>query len=243
MKNFLVKVNAAIFFLFVCTLTLMSQSKPINLTFVDHLKAGMIEQDVFVEKVKGSGFVYRVTAEEREKYLDYEVYATKTMQEHDPLNRAKVGPYQKGQSLGITLRQWLSAKGAATYQCEDGWGVFKAEFENLVPNAVYTFWHSFMAKPPTTPSTGFLDLPMGDRDGSQSVFRTDENGKATYNIRFETCLQMTNNQLMGLVAIALHSDGETYGVLPGPFGKVTHVQLFTPLPEARDVEDDIVNNK
>lgn len=228
--------------MFVCTLVSFAQTKPIKLTYVDHLKAGMIEQDVFVEKAKGSGFVYRVTPEEREKYLDYEVYSTKEAQPHDPLSRDKVGPYEIGQSMGITLRQWLSAKGEATYVCEDGWGVLKAEFENLAPDAVYTMWHAFMAKPPTTPFTGFLDLPMGDRDGSQSVFRTDEKGKASINVRFETCLQMTNNQLMGLLAIALHSDGKTYGVLPGPFGQKTHVQLFTPLPDVRDVED-IVTNK
>ena len=31
-----------------------------ELAFVDHIEAGMIEQDVFIEKVPGSGLVFRV---------------------------------------------------------------------------------------------------------------------------------------------------------------------------------------
>ena len=104
-----------------------------------------------------------------------------------------------------------------------------------MPNATYTMWHFFMPKPPTIPFTGTLDVPLGDRDGSQSVFTTDADGKATINVRFETCLQLTEDQLMGGLAIAYHSDSKTYGVLPGPFGKVTHVQLFSVLPDADDV--------
>ncbi len=236
MKSYMKNLSLLVTAIFFVSLTAQAQTTPIELTFVDHLKAGMIEQDVFVEKFPGSGMVYRVMPQEREKYLDSEVFATKEAQTHNPISAAEVGPYQKGKSLGITLRQWLSAKGTANYTCEDGWGVLSATFENLAPNAVYTMWHSFMAKPPTEPFTGILDLPIGDRDGSQSAFTTDADGKATLEIRFENCLQLTDNQLMSLLAIAYHSDGITYGVLPGPFGTVTHVQLFVPLPDSDDVE-------
>ena len=92
-----------------------------------------------------------------------------------------------------------------------------------------------MAKPPTQPFTGFLDLPIGNRDGSQSVFTTDADGNANFEVRFETCLQMTERQIAALLAIAYHSDGKTYGVLPGPFGQVTHVQLFTMLPGEKNI--------
>ncbi len=34
--------------------------KPVELGFVDHVKAGMIEQDVDVEKAAGSGEVFRI---------------------------------------------------------------------------------------------------------------------------------------------------------------------------------------
>lgn len=243
MKQLISKVLATGLFLLLSFATIIAQNQTIELTFVDHLMAGFIEQDVFVEKVKGTGFVYRITVEEREKYLDAELFTTKEAQKHNPFSKAEIGPYQKGQSLGITLKDWLSAKGTASYTCDNGWGVLKAEFSNLIPNATYTMWHAFMAKGETNPFVGIFDLPLGDRDGSQSIFRTDENGKASLNIRFETCLQLTETQLMSLLAIALHSDGKTYGVSPGPFGKASHVQLFTPLPESKDVGNTITGGK
>ena len=76
-----------------------------------------------------------------------------------------------------------------------------------------------------------VDFPMGDSDGSQSVFQTDANGNADFALDFSPCLQMSNKRLMAMLAIAYHSDGNTYGPSPGPFGIGSHVQLFTGLPE------------
>ena len=75
---------------------------------------------------------------------------------------------------------------------------------------------------------------MGERDGTQSVFTTDADGKASLNLQFERCLQLANSQLASAVAIAMHSDGKTYGPDPGPFGSATHVQLFAMLPHVND---------
>ena len=243
MKNFMLKFMSFSLFAMLFSTIGFSQNYSIEITFVDHLKAGMIEQDVFVEKEEGSGEVYRVTVAEREKYLDSEVYATTEMVHHDPFDASKVGPYEKGASLGFTLRDYTAATGTATCSCEDGWGSVKAEFKNLVPNGVYTMWHAFMPKGVTIPFLGTMDLPIGERDGTQSVFKADKNGNASVDVRFETCLQLSENQLMGLLAIAYHSDGKTYGIVPGPFGQGTQVQLFSPLPEADDVEISIAGNK
>ncbi|MDN5216597.1 hypothetical protein QQ020_31295 [Fulvivirgaceae bacterium BMA12] len=208
--------------------------EPIQLTFVDHLKAGLIEQDVYVEKTPGSGKVFRVLPEEREKYLNAPVYTTSKSHHHDPFDKQKCGPYNKGVALGMTLGEWLSASGTATYECEAGWGTLKASFENLAPNTTYTMWHFFMPAPPTVPFMGTLDIPMGDRDGKHSVFTTDAKGRASMDIKFEHCLQLSNSQLASGIAIAMHSDGKTYGPDPGPFGSVTHVQLFAMLPHVND---------
>jgi hypothetical protein len=202
-----------------------------KIVFVDHLTAGLIEQDVFVEKEKGSGLVYRILPTERKDYLDAQLYKTVEPQKHDPFNARNAGPFKKGEKVGMTLGDWVSAKGQATYKCEDGWGKYEASFENLVPNATYTMWHFFMAKASTDPFTGTLDVPIGDRDGSHSVFTTDSNGKGVMSITFDQCLQLGDTQLAGGVAVAYHSDGKTYGVLPGDFGTVTHVQLFAMLPD------------
>jgi hypothetical protein len=136
----------------------------------------------------------------------------------------------------MKLSKWLSAKGTATYVCDAGWGKLNASFENLVPNATYTMWHFFMSAPPTVPFNGTLDVPLGNRDGSQSVFKTDAKGRAVLDITFEHCLQMSDSQLMSGLAIAYHSDGQTYGGSPGPFGKASHVQLFSMLPNVDDLQ-------
>lgn len=219
------------------TATAQMANDQINLVFVDHLKAGLIEQDVFVEKVPGTGMVYRVQPSEREKYMDAQLYTSKDPIKHDPFNARHAGPYKKGQPLGMTLKEWLMASGTATYTCEDGWGQFEATFENMIPNATYTIWHFFMAKESTDPFNGTLDLPLGDRDGTQSVFTTDENGNGKLSIRFEKCLQLGDIQLASAIAIAYHSDGNTYGALSGDFGSVTHAQLFAILPDANDVPE------
>ena len=204
----------------------------IEIVYVDHLTAGLIEQDVYVEKVPGTGMVYRVTPTEREKYLDFPVYGTAEPQKHDPFNARFSGPYKKGAAMDMTLREWLQGRGKATYTCEEGWGQLEASFENLVPNATYTMWYAFMAKHITDPFTGTLDLPIGDRDGTQSVFITDANGNGKLSIKFDNCLELSNRQLASMVAIAYHSDGNTYGSVSGEFGTVTHVQLFAILPDA-----------
>lgn len=208
--------------------------KGITLTFVNHIAAGLIEQDVFVEKVPGSGEVYRLLPAEIDQYLDAKIYSIREPLHHDPFDREKVGPYAKGRDLGMTLGEWLNASGTANFTCDEGWGTLKATFDNLLPNSTYTVWHFFMPAPPTVPFTGTLDIPLGDREGTQSVFTTDENGQAFLDVTFERCLQLSGDQLMSGMAIALHSDGQTYGPEPGAFGKVTHVHLFAMLPDMDD---------
>lgn len=207
----------------------------IEVTFVDHLKAGLIEQDVFVTKDEGPNKVFRVFPEERETYIDAPLYKSKQAHEHNPFDKTHAGPYKKGEDLDITLGDWLEAKGTASCSCEGGWGKISASFEKLMPNAKYTMWHAFLAKNNTDHFIGTFDLPVGARDGSQSVFKTDKNGNAKLEVAFENCLQLTDSQLMSMLAIAWHSDDKTYGVEPGPFGLVTHIQLFAMLPDVDEV--------
>ena len=75
MKNTLLKLFGMAIVALVFTLSLNAQNnQKIELVFVDHLTAGMIEQDVFVEKLEGSCEVYRVLPQDREKYLDAEIF-------------------------------------------------------------------------------------------------------------------------------------------------------------------------
>ena len=45
-----------------------------------------------------------------------------------------------------------------------------------------------------------------------------------------TCLKLTGEHVASGLAVAWHSDGRTYGAVPGDFGTVSHIQLYTGLP-------------
>ncbi|MGI9354474.1 MAG: hypothetical protein ACR2PF_04840 [Rhizobiaceae bacterium] len=201
----------------------------VELTFVDHIKAEMIEQDVFVDKLS-DGTVFRVTKENAGDFSDAQVYRTAAPVEHAPMDATKIGPYPAGAQLNFTLGEWLSASGTASLTCSDGKGTLSAEFQNLVPNGVYTMWNFFAGQQLAKFHT--YDLPVGAPDGSEAAFTADEKGHAIYEVSFEPCLQGTTPQLMAGLAIAYHSDGKTHGYEPGPMGNKSHVQLFTAIPPA-----------
>ena len=201
----------------------------LDITFVFHIDDDLAEQDVFVEREPGSGQVFRPTKAERD--LDQPLYAAAKPLPHDPFDADALGPYPKGRPLDVTLGQWFEAEGAGRYRCRDGEGQLTVDFTGLVPGGVYTMWHFFMASPPTQPFIGTYDLPLGSRDGTQSVFTADDRGRARFARSFKPCLQLTGEHLAAGLAVAWHSDGKTYGVEPGDFGTVSHIQLYTGLPK------------
>jgi hypothetical protein len=211
-----------------------AQSTSIDLAFVTHLDMDLPEQDVYIERQQGSGKVYRVTKGDHN--MNAPLYKTAIETPHDPFNAAAIGPHQKGQALSMTLGQWLKHRGTGTYTCEKGIGTLDLTFTGLVPNGVYTMWHAFMALPPPTPFTGTLDLPLGARDGSESMFTADKDGKAAFKHTFQPCLQMSDTWTTSMLAINYHSDGNTYGGHPGRFGLNAHIPLFVMLPQRDGIE-------
>lgn len=91
-------------------------------------------------------------------------------------------------------------------------------------------WHFFVAWPPKEPFIGTYDLPVGTRDGAQSVFHTDAEGHAVFERTFRPCLQLTGEHLASGLAVAWHSDGRTWGVESGQFPTRSHIQLYLVLP-------------
>ena len=204
-----------------------------EIAFMTHLDMNLPEQDVFIERVPGSGEVFRVTPGDND--MSAPLYKTAVEVKHDPFDPKAVGPHPKGEPFGMTLGQWLKHQGTGTYTFEDGVGHLDLSFSGLVPNGVYTMWHAFMALPPTEPFSGALDLPLGAGDGSESVFIADEDGKARFVHTFSPGLQLTDVWTTAMLAIAYHSDGKTYGGLPGNFGLNAHVPLFVLLPEREGI--------
>ncbi len=212
-----------------------TKSNPVELDFLTHVGQGIVEQDVFIERVEGSGELYRIAPAEVDKYADSKLFGTKDRIPYEPFDPVPGGPYAMGRALDVTLREWLDAEGTGSYWCEDGTATVKASFENLVPNGLYTVWYVIRPDPPTNPFTGLLS-PMGKRDGTQGVFTADKLGRANFEAVFEPCLEMSGLRTLTVVGIAWHSDGKTYGFSPGPFGKVTHTQINAFFPKEVSVD-------
>jgi hypothetical protein len=206
----------------------------IDIAFITHLDAGLAEQDVYIEREPGSGEVYRITGGDHN--MKAPLFKSATKLPHDPFNRENVGPYPKGEALGMTAGEWLKQQGKGTYTYKDGVGSLDLEFTGLVPDGVYTIWHAFMPATPPVPFTGTLDLPLGAPDGTESVFRADADGKAKFVHTFQPGLEMSDVWTTAILAINYHSDGKTYGGHPGKFGLNSHIPLFAMLPKGVDLK-------
>lgn len=203
--------------------------KKFELTWGLHVTDGMAEQDVFVEKTTNSKEVRRLPVSQIADYLDKQIFGAAVAPPYQPMILEPTEVYPKGSALGITLRDWLQAKGSGSYACDGKQATIKASFQNLVPNGVYTVWNFIDLYPPVEPWQGLL-VPAGKRDGSQASFKADASGNATYNLVVEPCLQLSSTQSLAGLAIAWHSDGKTYGFYPGDLGVVSHAQLMTLFP-------------
>ncbi len=182
-----------------------------------------------VEEPKGK--VIRVEGEQGKdpQILVKEVYAAATPTEHDPfkIGENPLGPFDKGASLGFTLGQWLAATGEGTYSVDRGNAVMNFSFKNLVPDGVYTVWCSRVTYPP---NFKVVDAPCGVANGSENSFVADSDGNGEFLLKLKQ-LEESTNETVSLIALAYHSNGKTYGDLPGDFGLNSHVQIFFILPQ------------
>ena len=193
------------------------------LQFGTHVAAGMAEQDVFVERETGSGEVMRILPGEEGEALDLPIYAAASTVEHDLFGTSEnpVGPYAIGQPLDMTMGEWLAATGQGTYTVFGDRAEMEFTLEQLVPNGVYSVWCSRVSFPP---NINIVDAACGAADGSQNSFVADADGNARFVLELPA-LAESSAETVSVIALAYHSDGKTYGELPGDFGYNSHVQL------------------
>lgn len=204
-------------------------SVKIDLRFIFHVDEDIAEQDVFYERVPGSGEVFRPTRSTPDMSLP--LFAAAEPVRHTPHQPDNVGPWRRGAPLGITLGEWFGAKGRGRYECRDNFGHLRIKFEKLIPNGVYTLWHDCYSWPPNSPGDGTYDVPVGAPDGSENTFYADADGNALVERSFRQCLPPSREQMLSELSIAWHSDGRTYRHEPGEFSTRTHVQLYAGLAE------------
>jgi len=205
-----------------------------EIAFITHLDANLAEQDAYIERVPGSGKVYRITVGDHD--MNAPVYTAASYVAHDPFNPQAIGPYPMGKAMGVTVGEWLKQSGRGTYTYQDGVGTLNLKFKGLIPNGVYTMWHAFMPANPPVPFTGTLDLPLGAPDGSESVFTANADGTAEFVHTFRPGLEMSDVWTKAILAINYHSDGKTYAGRPGSFGDKAHIPLFAMLPQRQGIK-------
>ena len=150
----------------------------------------------------------------------------------DPL-----GPYGKGAELGFTLEEWLAATGSGAYTVVGDQAQIDLSFEKLVPNGIYTLWCAAVSVPP---AYKIVDKPCGAADGSENIFTASAEGKADIHLNVKTLPDSTAETIQ-VLAIAYHSDGKTYGPLPGDFGLNSHVQILFMIPAPEDAAWQIIS--
>jgi hypothetical protein len=232
MKN--LKMSAFVAAVLLMLSPVSAQDVSVEVAFITHIDAEMAEQDVFIEREQGSDQVYRVTGGDHD--MSAPIFSVAEEQHHNPFDPEAVGPFEKGDPLGMTVGEWLKHAGTGIYTCTDGEGHLDLDFSGLVPDGQYTMWHAFIAIPPPVPFTGTLDLPLGARDGSESGFKAGSDGTAKFEHSFQPCLQMSDTWTTSMLAINYHSDGQTWGGHPGHFGKDSHIPLFVMLPPREGIE-------
>ena len=172
------------------------------------------------------GEVYRVEANEAKDYQENEIYATTKTTMHDPFkqNPDSLGPFEKGESLGMKLKDWSAASGEGNYSLSGGNAQLKMTMSGLVPDGVYSVICSRFTLPP---AFTYNHKPCGAENGSESSFIADENGNAEFNLKLKP-LNETKDGEMNLIAVVYHSDKETHQAEIGDFGVNAHIQLAFP---------------
>ena len=82
---------------------------------------------------------------------------------------------------------------------------------------------------------GVVDLRNALFPCLKTTFHSDTDGHAKYDQTFKPCLQLSGAHLAAGLAVNWHSDGKTYGVEPGEFGKSAHIQLYSGLLARADL--------
>ena len=92
-----------------------SENVELELEFALHTDLGMNEQDVFIEKVPGSGWVFRPTP--RDLGLKLPLYSSAEAVQQAYFDPAETGPFPRGHVLPVTLDRWQLASGRGSYRC------------------------------------------------------------------------------------------------------------------------------
>jgi hypothetical protein len=214
--------------------TAASPTKVVALQLVTHVQAGFAEQDVFVERNDiPAGTVRRLTIAESQDVGDRAkmLFASSQAVQPDPYKTGPnpLGPFPKGNPIGISAGAWVSATATGTYTVTGTKAELKLDLRDLAVHGVYTVRFARMT---LSPAVKVEDLPAGKDAGTNGVsFKADAKGNATVDLKL-AALPGSTQDTATVISVVYHSDGVTHGASQGDFGLNAHTQLFYMFPAA-----------
>ena len=165
-------------------------------------------------------------------YLAKQLYAAVTVIPHEPLTPGAqaLGPFAKGDALGLTLRQWLAARGSGMKVATGDAAELRLNFQALVPYGQYALQ---CVNVPSRSDADSVETDCPDWSSLATRFQPDGEGTATLWLRipalpegrpeWTTVLQLVYERAV------IKWDGDL-----GGYGWNEHVQLLFPVPPAQD---------
>jgi hypothetical protein len=126
----------------------------------------------------------------------------------------------------VTLKDWLSAKGQAVFNCAGDSNSVAIKVDGLLPNRLYTVWGLFESA-----EGKFKAATLG---GTPNAISTDAKGKGSFERELGFCALEKTQSGAKLIALDIiyHSDHQAYGAVPSLVaqrditGTVTHSHLW-----------------
>ncbi len=141
-------------------------------------------------------------------------------------------------SRGLTVADWVSAKGSMKFVCDDEGAYYKVTASNLIPGGLYTVWGFYFDQ-----NFGSLMPDFAFGGTSANVFSADRHGKIKSSKDLSFCPQkvtIDDPQVPVAMFLVYHPDGRVHASVGHPVntppfigpGMVATPQLMFPMPKA-----------
>lgn len=161
-------------------------------------------------------------------YQAKSLFASNRPVPHDPfrLGPQTLGPFPKGDALGLTLAQWQAARGSGIYTVDGDKAELALSFQRLVPLGSYSLWCGRETLPPSYTE---VERPCGAANGSDNSFKADAQGNAAFHLRMNA-LRASTREARTILLLEYDRHVQMWDEGMGGYGWNNHVQLFFTLP-------------
>lgn len=165
-------------------------------------------------------------------YLSKSLYAAETVIPHDPSQSGlnALGPFSKGDMMGLTLREWLAAQGSGIYTVMGNDAELNLSFRKLMPYGRYLFQ---CIRIPVKPAFDIVETECLQWSRLHTAIRPDADGNATLRLELPA-LPQSIPQTTTMLQLVYQREIIRWDGDPGGYGWNEHVQLMFEMPMIQD---------